>query len=180
MATPALAEGLATVGCALAVRIVSNDVWALARAADLPPDLAVVSRDFVAHPMAFGARLRRQCPGASVVIVDAGTQHDDLALLPVICRAVARSQNARPPARRWPGWLTGRQWDVLVGIARGLSNGQIAVELGVSVDTVKTHCRRLFGHLGARDRAHAVALGFHAGLLRADPTSGAGPRGPRP
>lgn len=177
--TPVLAERIAGVGCALAVRVVSNDAWALARAAELPPDLAVVSRDFVAQPMVFSARLRRLCPAASVVIMDTGSQRDGLALLPAICRAAASSRNGQRPSAHWPRWMSGRLWDVLVGIARGLSNAEIAAELGVSECTVKTHCRRLFRRLGARDRAHAVALSFHAGLLQGGPPPGAGPRGPQ-
>ena len=42
---------------------------------------------------------------------------------------------------------------------------EIGRELFVSEDTVKTHARRLFRKLGARDRAHAVAAGFRAGLV---------------
>lgn len=45
------------------------------------------------------------------------------------------------------------------------SNAEIGRELFVSEDTVKTHARRLFRKLGARDRAHAVAAGFRAGLV---------------
>ena len=51
-------------------------------------------------------------------------------------------------------------------MADGKSNAEIGRELFVSEDTVKTHARRLFRKLGARDRAHAVAAGFRAGLVR--------------
>lgn len=65
--------------------------------------------------------------------------------------------------------LTPREMQVLHGIAGGYSNAKIALSIYVSEDTVKCHARRLFAKLGARDRAHAVALGFRAGLL--DPGS---------
>lgn len=65
----------------------------------------------------------------------------------------------RPPP------LTERELQVLRGMADGKSNAEIGRELFVSEDTVKTHARRLFRKLGARDRAHAVASGFRTGLV---------------
>jgi DNA-binding NarL/FixJ family response regulator len=47
----------------------------------------------------------------------------------------------------------------------GCSNLEIAKQLFVSEDTVKTHARRLFRKLGAHDRAHAVALGMRYELV---------------
>ncbi|MFK3981149.1 response regulator transcription factor [Micromonospora sp. NPDC050397] len=67
------------------------------------------------------------------------------------------------PSRR--AGLTERELQVLLGMADGKSNAEIGRELFVSEDTVKTHARRLFRKLGARDRAHAVAAGFRAGLV---------------
>jgi DNA-binding NarL/FixJ family response regulator len=61
--------------------------------------------------------------------------------------------------------LTERELQVLRGMAEGKSNAEIGRELFVSEDTVKTHARRLFRKLGARDRAHAVASAFRAGLV---------------
>jgi DNA-binding NarL/FixJ family response regulator len=61
--------------------------------------------------------------------------------------------------------LTERELQVLRGMADGKSYAEIGRELFVSEDTVKTHARRLFRKLGARDRAHAVAAGFRAGLV---------------
>ena len=61
--------------------------------------------------------------------------------------------------------LTERELQVLRGMADGHSNAEIGRALFVSEDTVKTHARRLFRKLGARDRAHAVAAGFRAGLV---------------
>jgi DNA-binding NarL/FixJ family response regulator len=68
-----------------------------------------------------------------------------------------------PPRRRVD--LTERELQVLRGMADGKSNAEIGRELYVSEDTVKTHARRLFRKLGARDRAHAVASAFRAGLV---------------
>jgi DNA-binding NarL/FixJ family response regulator len=70
---------------------------------------------------------------------------------------------AAPAGRRLT--LTERELQVLRGMADGKSNAEIGRELFVSEDTVKTHARRLFRKLGARDRAHAVAAGFRLGLV---------------
>ncbi|TNH30445.1 response regulator transcription factor [Micromonospora orduensis] len=76
----------------------------------------------------------------------------------------ARPAPGARPARASVG-LTERELQVLLGMAEGKSNAEIGRELFVSEDTVKTHARRLFRKLGARDRAHAVAAGFRAGLV---------------
>lgn len=61
--------------------------------------------------------------------------------------------------------LSPREHQVLERMACGLSNLQIAQELFMSEDTVKTHARKLFRKLGAFDRTHAVALGYEEGHL---------------
>lgn len=66
--------------------------------------------------------------------------------------------------------LTERELSVLLLIADGATNPEIAVRLFVTVDTVKTHIRRIFQKLGARDRAQAVALAYRAGVLGGRPS----------
>jgi DNA-binding NarL/FixJ family response regulator len=61
--------------------------------------------------------------------------------------------------------LSRREDEVLRLIADGLSNQGIADTLVVSVETVRTHIKSLLRKLSARDRAHAVAVGFRIGLL---------------
>ena len=73
---------------------------------------------------------------------------------------------ALPGARPAITELSEREMDVLLGMTEGLSNAEIAAELVLAEDTVKTHARRLFRKLGAGDRADAVARGFRQGLLR--------------
>lgn len=65
-----------------------------------------------------------------------------------------------------PPTLTTREMQCLRAMTRGLTNAGIGRELFISEDTVKTHLRRLFRKVGARDRAHAVAIGYCTGLLR--------------
>ncbi|MET8098642.1 response regulator transcription factor [Streptomyces sp. NPDC005236] len=62
--------------------------------------------------------------------------------------------------------LTGREREVLVQVASGLSNDEIAERLEVSPLTVKTHVNRAMAKLGARDRAQLVVIAYESGLVR--------------
>jgi len=72
---------------------------------------------------------------------------------------------AGQPADESPQQLTERELQVLREMSMGRSNAEIGKTLFLSEDTIKTHARKLFRKLGARDRAHAVALGLRHSLL---------------
>ena len=62
--------------------------------------------------------------------------------------------------------LSPRQREILESITRGLSNAQIALQLDISAESVKTHMEKLFAKLGAATRAEAVAIALRKHLLK--------------
>ncbi|WP_281356715.1 response regulator transcription factor [Amycolatopsis anabasis] len=68
------------------------------------------------------------------------------------------------PSKRGLG-LTDRQCEVIQGMSEGKDNGEIARDLVLSVETVRTHAKTILRKLGARNRTHAVALAIRQGLV---------------
>ncbi len=69
---------------------------------------------------------------------------------------------ADPPATP----LSPRQTQILEAIARGLSNPEIAKQLGISVDMVKEHVETIFSKIGAASRSEAVAIAYRKRIIR--------------
>jgi DNA-binding NarL/FixJ family response regulator len=109
---------------------------------------------------------------AAIRVVAAG----DALLAPSVTRRLirefaTRGHPAGPGGRRGAvrdrrlDDVTEREREVLVLVARGLSNGEIAGRLFISPATAKTHVARLLAKLGARDRVHLVIAAYELGLV---------------
>jgi DNA-binding NarL/FixJ family response regulator len=100
----------------------------------------------------------------AVRVVAAG----DALLAPSVTRRIIE-QFARRPLRPEAGArlqsLTQREREVLVMLARGNSNAELAAELFVTEGTIKTHVSSLLAKLGLRDRVQAVVLAYESGLV---------------
>lgn len=104
--------------------------------------------------------------GARGVIRGAADGEDLVVSLTQAIMMVCPQRTVRQvPRQRGASGLTQRELQVLRGMSQGKSNAEIGRDLFVSEDTVKTHARRLFRKLGARDRAHAVAEAFRGGIV---------------
>ena len=93
----------------------------------------------------------------------------DALLAPGVTRRLIAEFAGRPEQRRLAApdlnVLTEREREVLVLVAAGRSNDEIATELFISPATAKTHVSRAMSKLGARDRAQLVVLAYESGLV---------------
>lgn len=94
----------------------------------------------------------------------------DALLAPAVTKRLiaefARLGTHRRPNKGRLEELTERETEVLALVARGLSNSEIAAELVVAEQTVKTHFGRILMKLGLRDRPQAIVYAYETGLVQ--------------
>jgi len=143
-----------------------------------PPKVVMLTTfdldDYVYEALRSGASgfLLKDSPRADLVAAIRAAAAGDALLAPSVTRRLIEAF-ARRPAQTAPSpsrlaalaALTGREQDVLLLLARGHSNAEIAAALFVSEATVKTHVGNLLSKLGLRDRVQAVILAYETGIV---------------
>lgn len=146
---------------------------ALQRSLDAPPAVLVLTTfendDYVYGALRAGARgflLKRSRPEEILDALRLVVRGDSLLFPAAIRRLAAAAEAADTPAARAVAALTEREAATLRLVARGMSNAEIASELFVGVETVKTHVSAILAKLAVRDRTQAVVAAYDAGLIR--------------
>jgi DNA-binding NarL/FixJ family response regulator len=137
---------------------------------DEPPRVLVVTTfendEYVYEALRAGASgflLKRSRPVQIVEAVRVVARGDSL-LFPAAVRRLAAAYG--PAQARLPGVrLTDRESEVLRLMAGGLSNAEIAADLVLGLETVKTHVGNVLTKLGVRDRTQAVVLAYRSGFI---------------
>ena len=127
--------------------------------------------DYVYEALRSGASgfLLKDAPRADLVAAVRVAAAGDALLAPSVTRRLIEAFARRPasvaPAPSRLLSLTPRERDILLQVARGRSNIEIARELVVTEATVKTHVGHLLAKLGLRDRVQAVILAYETGAI---------------
>ncbi|MEU4152415.1 response regulator transcription factor [Streptomyces sp. NPDC026659] len=166
------------------IRMPGTDGLAATRMIDADPDLAQVRvvilttfevDDYVVEALRAGASGflgKGSEPEELLAAIRLAAEGESLlspaATKGLIARFLAQAGTVAPDPVRLARLdaLTGREREVLVQVAGGLSNDEIAERLEVSPLTVKTHVNRAMAKLGARDRAQLVVIAYESGLVR--------------
>jgi len=145
-------------------------------AADDPPRVLILTTfdldEYVFAALRAGASgfLLKDTPAEDLVAAVRVVASGDALLAPSVTRRVIEEFATSAPTDRAPvidlSALTEREREVLVLMARGLSNAEIAGELYLGETTVKTHVGRVLMKLQLRDRVQAVVLAYESGLVR--------------
>jgi DNA-binding NarL/FixJ family response regulator len=119
---------------------------------------------------ASGFLLKRTQPEeliAAIHTIAAGESLLSPTVTTTVIDRLAREPEPDPAVGRRLRVLTPRERDVLLLIARGLTNAEIAASLQVEESTVKTHIKRIMSKLNLRDRVQAVIFVYESGMVRA-------------
>ncbi|MFD4193761.1 MULTISPECIES: response regulator [Amycolatopsis] len=114
---------------------------------------------------ASGFLLKNASPEDLIESVRVVARGDALLSPEVTRRVISRFAAPAPVTGNRPPELTDREFEVLVLMARGASNGEIAAELVLGETTVKTHVSRILRKLGLRDRTSAVVYAYERGIV---------------
>ena len=117
---------------------------------------------------AAGYMLKKASPEDIVRILQA-VQAGEVVIDPSLGGQIALRAASTRGGEFWPGvnlGLTRREGEVLSHLVKGLSNRDIAAELLISEDTVKSHVRAVLRKLGVKDRSQAVSFALRSGLVR--------------
>jgi DNA-binding NarL/FixJ family response regulator len=134
--------------------------------------------DYVYAALRAGASgfLLKDSPRADLIAAVRAAAGGDALLAPSVTRRLIEAFARRPaetsPSPAQLASVTARERDVLMLMARGRSNAEIAAALVVSEATVKTHVGSLLAKLGLRDRVQAVILAYETGLIVPGETPG--------
>ena len=140
---------------------------------DDPPRVLVLTTfendDYVLDALRAGAQgflLKRATPDEVIRAIRLLAAGDSLLFPAAIRELAARHAPAEAPAGGLDhAGLTDREADILRLIAQGLTNAEIAAQLTVSPETVKTHVAHVLTKLGARDRTQAVIRAYQTGFI---------------
>jgi DNA-binding NarL/FixJ family response regulator len=120
--------------------------------------------------------LLKDAPRASLVQAVRSVVAGDTLLAPEVTRRLFERFTGAPSAipTEHPALdgVTHREEEVLMAVAQGRSNAQIAAHLNIGEATVKTHVARLLAKLGQRDRVQLVVFAYETGLVRAGGVQG--------
>jgi len=140
-----------------------------------PPKVVMLTTfdldDYVYEALRAGASgfLLKDSPRHDLIAAVRAAAAGDALLAPSVTRRLIEAFARRPPETAPSpsrlASLTARERDVLLLLARGRSNAEIAAVLFVSEATVKTHVGNLLAKLGLRDRVQAVILAYETGIV---------------
>ena len=163
--------------------VAADGISAMTAVARRRPDAVLICGELPRLPVAaFAGQLRRRWPDISVVVLGEpevagalflarGASTDDVLAALAAPPQGAAPQNTTPDGVALLGRLTQRERTVLMKLAAGATQTDIARSLGVRENTVRTHMQNLYAKLGRHSRLEVVRFALEQGLVSAEPGS---------